>query len=486
VRPILSVLNVLGALLALFSGYYVLPLATALVYDEQESLRVFAQCAGITLATGGALMLVTWRFRRELKPRDGYLLVSLSWLAITAAAALPMMLGTPQLSFTDAFFESMSGLSTTGSTVITGLDKLPHTVNLWRCSLHWLGGMGIIVLAVAVLPLLGVGGMQMYRAETPGPVKDAKLTPRITETAKALWLVYAGITALCILALWVAGMSPFDAICHAFSVMGLGGFSTHDSSAAWFGSLAIELVLMAFMLVAALNFATHFMALRKGDLGAYRRDPEARWVFVWVGFSILLLTAEVMHAKLYGGFGETLRHVAFSTVAMATTTGLVTEDFSLWPVFASMWMLFLSCVVPCTGSTGGGIKMFRALIMIKQFFREMFVLVHPSAVAPLKIAGQVIANRVVYSVLAFIFVYFMTVVVLTFALLATNMDFTSALTATVASINNTGPGLGQVGPATNYGSLSDKQTWICTLAMFLGRIELFTFLILFSPSFWRK
>jgi len=486
VRPILSVLNVLGALLALFSTYYVLPLATALVYGEQESLRVFGLCAGMTLAAGGALVLATWRFRRELKPRDGYLLVSMSWLAVTAAAALPMMLGSPHLSFTDAFFESMSGLSTTGSTVITGVDRLPHTVNLWRCALHWLGGMGIIVLAVAVLPLLGVGGMQMYRAETPGPVKDAKLTPRITETAKALWLVYAGITAVCVMALWIAGMSPFDSICHAFTVMSLGGFSTHDASAAWFQSPAIEIVLMVFMLVASLNFATHFLALRKGDPGAYRRDPEARWVFVWIGVSIVLLTAEIVHARLYATVGESLRHVAFSTVAMATTTGLVTEDFSLWPVFASMWMLFLSCVVPCTGSTGGGIKMFRALIMIKQFFREMFLLVHPSAVAPLKIAGQVIANRVVYSVLAFIFVYFMTVVVLTFALLATNMAFTSALTATVASINNVGPGLGQVGPATNYASLNDKQTWICTLAMFLGRIELFTFLILFSPSFWRK
>jgi trk system potassium uptake protein len=486
VRPILSVLNVLGALLALFSAFYVLPLATALIYGETDSLKVFAQCALATLAVGGGLMLVTWRFRRELKPRDGYLLVSLSWLAVTAAAALPMMLGAPQLSFTDAFFESMSGLSTTGSTVITGLDKLPHTVNLWRCALHWLGGMGIIVLAVAILPLLGVGGMQMYRAETPGPVKDAKLTPRITETAKALWMVYAGITAVCALALWAAGMAPFEAICHAFTVMSLGGFSTHDASAGWFQSPAIEMVMILFMLLAALNFATHFLALRRGDLGAYRRDPEARWVFVWVGVSILLLTAEITNAGLYGSFWESLRHVAFATVSMATTTGLVSEDFSLWPAFASMWMLFLSCVVPCTGSTGGGIKLFRALIMIKQSFREMFVLVHPSAVAPLKIAGQVVSNRVVYSVLAFIFVYFMTVVILTFALLLTNMDFTSAITATVASINNAGPGLGQVGPATNYGSLNDKQTWICTLAMFLGRIELFTFLILFSPSFWRK
>jgi len=485
-RSILAVVNVLGALLALFSVYYLLPIGIAALYGESDSLRVFGISAGGTLALGALLFLTTLRFRTELKPRDGYLLVSLGWLAVTAAAALPMMYGAPWLSFTDAFFESMSGLSTTGSTVITGLDSLPHAVNMWRCALHWLGGMGIIVLAVAILPLLGVGGMQMYRAEAPGPVKDAKLTPRITETAKMLWLVYAGLTLVCFLALLLVGMSPFEAVCHAFTVMSLGGFSTHDTSVAWFSSVAVEVVMSLFMLVAAVNFSTHFVALRRRDFAAYKRDPEARWVLIWIGVSVLLLTAELVHAGLYPTFTEALRHATFTTVAMATTTGLVTEDFSLWPIFASMWLLFLSCVVPSTGSTGGGIKLFRALIMIKQFVREMFVLVHPSAVAPLKIAGQVVPNRVVFSVLAFIFVYFMTVLILTFALLSTNMDFISAMTAAVSSVNNAGPGLGQVGPGTNYSVLNDRQTWICTLAMFLGRIELFTFLILFSRTFWRK
>jgi trk system potassium uptake protein TrkH len=485
-RSILAIVNVLGALVAIFTAWFLLPVITALIYGETAEVLVFLQSAGITLAIGLALLLGTRRFRSELKPRDGYLLVTLSWISITVLATVPLMLGTPHLSFTDGFFESMSGLSTTGSTVITGLDALPHSMNLWRCSLHWLGGMGIIVLAVAVLPLLGVGGMQMYRAETPGPVKDAKLTPRITETAKALWMVYAGMTVACVLALWAAGMPLFDAVCHAFSVMSLGGFSTHDTSIGFFNSPLIEFVLILFMLAAAMNFATHFTAFRRADPGAYRRDPEARWVLVWLGFSVLLLSI-VIHAEgLFPTAGEAVRHVAFSTVTMATTTGFVTADFSLWPVFASMWMLFLSCVIPSTGSTGGGIKMFRALIMIKQFYREMFVLVHPAAVAPLKIAGSVVSNRVVNSVLAFVFVYFMTVVVLVFALLATGMDFISAFTGTIASINNAGPGLGQVGPATNYGSLSDLQTWIFTLAMFLGRIELFTFLVLFTPSFWRK
>jgi trk system potassium uptake protein TrkH len=485
-RSLLAIVNVLGLLLALFASYYLLPIATALIYGEMEAFTVFLQCGGGTLALAAALLLATRSHRTELKPRDGYLLVSLSWMAVTVIAAVPMMLAEPRLSFTDAFFESMSGLSTTGSTVITGLDTLPHAINMWRCALHWLGGMGIIVLAVAVLPLLGVGGMQIYRAESPGPVKDAKLTPRITETAKALWLVYAGMSVVCILALWATGMPLFDAICHGFSVMSLGGFSTHDASVGFFHSPLIEFVMILFMLLAAVNFSTHFIALRKGDPGAYRRDPEARWVLVWMAASVAAITLVVWLAGLYPDPGTTLRHVAFSVVALATTSGFVTEDYSLWPIFASMWMLFMSCVIPSTGSTGGGIKLFRALIMIKQAFREMFVLVHPAAVAPLKIAGVVIPNRVIYSVLAFVFVYFMTVVLLTFAQLATGMDFITAFTATIASVNNAGPGLGQVGPATTYGALSDVQTWICALAMFLGRIEIFTFLILFTRSFWRK
>ncbi len=485
-RSLLAIVNVLGTLLFMFAAYYLLPITTAAVYGEMDELWAFLQCAGATVAVGAGLLLVTRRHRAELKPRDGYLLVSLSWIMVAADAAVPLMIGAPNLSFTDAFFESMSGLSTTGSTVVAGLDQLPHAVNMWRCALHWLGGMGIIVLAVAVLPLLGVGGMQMYRAEAPGPVKDAKLTPRITETAKALWMAYAGISVACVLALWGAGMSLFDAICHGFSVMSLGGFSTHDASIGWFNSPVIEFVMIVFMLLASINFSTHFMALRRGEFSAYKRDPEARWVFVWLGASIAAVTLALWLPGIYPDLITTLRHAAFNVTALATTSGFMTQDYAQWPIFAPMWMLFLSCVIANTGSTGGGIKLFRALIMIKQAFREMFVLVHPAAVAPLKIAGQVIPNRVIYSVLAFVFVYFMSVLLLTFTLLASGMDFISAFTATIASINNAGPGLGSVGPATNYGSLSDFQTWVCVLAMLLGRIEIFTFLILFTRSFWRK
>jgi trk system potassium uptake protein TrkH len=485
-RSILAVINVLGSLLMFFGALYLLPFATGLLYGEHGTSLTFLGAGLGTVLAGLLMRLLTQRFREELKPRDGYLLVTLGWLLVTAAAALPMMREIPGLSFTDAYFEAMSGLTTTGATTLSGIDNLPHAVNLWRHALHWFGGMGIIVLGVAILPLLGVGGMQVHRGDAPGAVKDAKLTPRITQTARALWLVYCGITLLCVLALLAVGMSGFDAICHAFSVMALGGFSTHDTNIAWFHSGRIELVLGVFMILAAVNFSTHFVAVRKGDLSAYRRDPEARWMVTWIGVSLVALSGYIYASGVYPTIGESLRNVSFNLVSMATTSGFVSTDFSTWPLFVPMWMLFLGCLIPSTGSTGGGIKIFRALVLIKQSFREMFILVHPQAVAPLKIAGNVIPNRAVYSVLAFIFMYFMTIVVLTFALLLSNLDFITAFTAVLSCMNNAGPGLGLVAPMHNYAVLTNFQIWVCTTAMFLGRIELFTVLVLFTPTFWRK
>lgn len=484
-RSLFAVLHVLGSLMGLFALYFLLPIATALVYRE-AAVTAFLLAGGVTLAVGFGLRLLTRRYKSELKPRDGYLLVTLSWLGVAAAATTPLLLLLPGLSFTDAYFETMSGLTTTGSTVLAGLDQLPHAVNLWRHALHWLGGMGIIVLAVAILPLLGVGGMQMYRAETPGPVKDAKLTARISETAKLLWLVYTGITAACVVALSFAGMGLFDAVCHAFSVMSLGGFSTHDANVGYFRSARIELVLILFMMLASINFATHFVAVRRGSLAAYGRDPEARWTWLTMLAGMLVVALVIWRGGNYPGFAESLRHGAFAVASMASTTGFVSEDFGRWPIFAPILMLFLSSVCCCTGSTGGGIKMFRALVLVKQSFREMFLLVHPQAVAPLKVDNAIVPNRVAWSVLAFIFLYFISILLLIFALLASGLDFVSASTAVIASINNAGPGLGVVGPANNYAALSDFQTWVCTVAMFLGRIEIFTLLVLFTPAFWRK
>ena len=448
-RSLLAIVNVLGALLALFACYYLLPIVTALdLRRDGRAVGVPALRRQPRSAAGALLLLATRRYRAELKPRDGYLLVSLSWIAVAADAAVPLMLAAPRLSFTDAFFESMSGLSTTGSTVITGLDQLPHAVNLWRCALHWLGGMGIIVLAVAVLPLLGVGGMQMYRAEAPGPVKDAKLTPRITETAKALWFSYAGITV----AVHPGAVGRrHDAVrCHLPRLLGdVARRLLHARRQHRLVQFAADRVRDDRCSCCWRRSTSARISWRcaRVTFSAYRRDPEARWVFVWLGASLAAVTlVRVAGRHRTRTLLTTFRHTAFNVVALATTSGFVTEDYALWPIFAPMWMLFLTCVIPSTGSTGGGIKMFRALIMIKQAFREMFVLVHPAAVAPLKIAGQVVPNRVIYSVLAFVFVYFMTVLLLTFTLLATGMDFISAFTAIIASVNNAGPGLGSGGP----------------------------------------
>jgi trk system potassium uptake protein TrkH len=484
-RSLFGVVHLLGSVLAMFSVLFALPIVTALYFGESAVLPFLAGAAA-SLGAGLLIRAATLRFRTDLKPRDAYLLVTLTWLVLAGVATVPLMMLLPGLSFTHAFFESMSGLSTTGSTVLSGLDALPHALNMWRASLSWLGGMGIIVMAVAILPLLGIGGMEMYRSETPGAVKDAKLTPRIAQTAQLLWFVYAGLTAACAVALRAAGMHWFDAICHAFAALSLGGFSTHDSSVAYFHSPLIEAVLMVFMLIAAMNFATHFVALRKGEPATYRRDPEAKWPLVWIGLSCIVVSIHVWMNNVYPDFATSLRFVSFNLVSIATSCGLVNADYGHWPVFAPMWMLFLSCVCASSGSTGGGIKVFRVLVLVKQSLREMFALVHPQAVAPLKIAGQLVSNRVVFSVLAFIFLYFITSVVLTFALLISGLDFTSAVSAIVASINNAGPGLNVVGPGTTYGTLSDFQLWMCTAAMFLGRVEVFTVLVLFTPTFWRK
>jgi len=482
---VFAVLHVLGVMLAFFAITFVLPIGCSLVTGD-GMLVDFVAGAALNLLVGLALTLAFRRYRRELKPRDGFLLVTLAWTMMSAAAAVPLLMALPDLSFTDAFFESMSGLTTTGSTVLTGLDDLPPSINLWRHALHWYGGLGIIVLAGAVLPRLGVGGMQLYKAESPGPGKDEKLTPRITQTAKALWLVYTAATAVGILALHLAGMNWLDAICHAFSAIGLGGFSTHDAGIGFYDSPAIELVLIVLMLFACVNFARHFMVVQKRSLAPYRRDTEAKAMALVLGGSIVGVTALLWLSHTYASLATALRHAAFTVVSIGTTTGFVTENYEMWPVFAPVWLLFLSCFVCSTGSTGGGIKMFRALLLERHAVREMKQLLHPRAILPIRIGGVVIPDRIVYSVLAFIFLYFATIVALTFALLLSGVDLVSAFAGVVASINNLGPGLEQSGPVTQYQSFTDPQTWIFSIAMLLGRLEIFSVLVLFTPAFWRN
>ena len=482
---LLPVANVLGRLLSIFSLAYLMPIAAAIFYNDGTTAE-FVAAMVISLGSGLMLYGVTRSHYRELKPRDGFLLVSTVWALMAAIATIPLLLVYDTMSFTDAFFEAMSGLTTTGATVMTKLDDAPPAINLWRHELNWLGGMGIIVLAVAVLPMLGVGGMQLYKAETPGPMKDAKLTARIADTAKALWLVYVGMTIGCAALLHQAGLSWLDAVCHAFSAMSLGGFSTRDASVGAFDDPMVEFILIVFMVIAAMNFATHFVAVRSRDLRTYWRDLEVRGVIGLVTVSCFGVALYVWMEGAFEDYPTALRHVSFNLVSIGLSSGFVSQDYEKWPVFAPLWMMFLANITCSSGSTGGGIKMIRTLILAKQANRELSRLVHPAVVNPVKVGGGAIPNNVVIAVLGFIFLYFMSVVMLTFVLILSGLDFISALGAVVGSITNAGPGLGVVGPSTNYAVLTDFQTWVCTFTMLLGRLEVLSLAVVFTPQFWRK
>lgn len=482
---IVPLVHIFGIVLMGFSGLMATSLAVSF-FTSDGALTAFFIGTLATFTLGFVMFASTLRMKKEVRTRAGFLLVAMTWSLLPAFGAMPLMLHLPELSFTNAYFEAMSGLTTTGATVLTGLDNMPVSINLWRHELNWIAGMGIIVFAVAILPILGVGGMQLYKAETPGATKESSLPPRIAQTAKALWVVYAGLTLACILALKLAGMNWLDAVCHAFSAMSLGGFSSHDASVAYFDSLSIEIVLTVFQLAAGINFATHFVAMRKLTPRPYVRDPEAKSFLLLVLTSCVVAAAVLWWQGTYADFFTALRHASFNLVTIATDCGFSSQDFNQWPIFVPLWMLFLSCVSTSSGSTGGGIRMIRTIVLVKQAQREFHLLIHPHAITPLKIGETVVSDRVVMSVLGFIFLYFMSVVTLTFALMLNGLDFISAFTAIIACINNAGPGLNQVGPASNYANLTDYETWICSFTMLLGRVQIFSILILFVPEFWRK
>lgn len=484
-RHYFPVFTVLGGVLMLFALTMLVPLGFAWRLGDGAQ-AVYDEALLITLAAGVFLFLACRGEKRELQARDGFLLVTLVWTVLPAFGALPLLLYLPGLSFTDAYFEAMSGLTTTGATVLTGLDALPTSLNVWRCFMVLIGGMGILVLAVAILPLLGVGGSQIFKAETPGPMKDEKLTPRIAETARGLWAVYFGVATSCMLAFRWAGMGWADAFMHMCSVMGLGGFAAYDASFGAFNSPLIEAVAVFFMLMAGVNFALYFLAWRKRSLRVIFRDLEARFFWALMGGSVLLVALFLLAHGVYPDFLTALRHAAFSVVSVATTTGLATVDYATWPLFAPVLMLFLCGFATCAGSTGGGIKLVRSLLLLKQAQREFTRIVHPRAVVPVTLGGSVVPAEVLASVQAFMLIYGAVMTAATMALLASGLDVVTAFTAVVACLNNTGPGLGQVGPSGNYQGLSDFQTWVCSLTMLLGRLELFSVLVLFTPGFWRK
>ena len=483
----LAVIALVGRLVVLFSLLMAVPLAFALLGEPaaRAAAPAFGIALGVTLAIGALASWLTRRFRGELQPRDGFVLVTLTWTILPAFAALPLLLAVPGLSVTDAYFEAMSGFTATGATVLSGLDALPLPVNVWRCFLMLIGGLGIIVLAVAILPLLGVGGAQLFKTEMAGPMKDARLTPRIAETARGLWVVYFCFSALCLFAYHWAGMSWVDAFMHMCSTMGLGGFSSHDASFGYWNSPRIEAVAVTFMMLAGISVAVYFTAWRQRSLRVLWANVEARAFWLSIVATVAVISLYLWRHGSYGSYADALRYTVFHVVSIATTTGYVSQDYTQWPVFVPLLMLLLGCFATCAGSTGGGIKIVRLLVLIKQAQRELVRIVHPSAVNPVVMAGQIVSPRVLQSVVAYMMMYGATLMVLTFLMLSSGLDVVTAFTAVVACVNNIGPGLGHVGPALNYGSLSDFQTWVCTVGMLLGRLELLTPLVLLTPQFWR-
>jgi len=479
-----GVLFALSPILILFGLVMLVPMGVAFWYQD-AAIHAYDRSVAVTLLAGALTWIITRAHKRELKTHDGFIIVVLTWTVLPAFATLPLLYHL-DISFTDAYFETMSALTTTGATTLSGLDQLPPSINLWRHLLQWLGGMGIIVLAVAILPLLGIGGRSMFKAEIPGPMKEKNLTPRVGQTAKAFWLIYAGLTGVCMIALRWAGMDWFDAICHAFSGMALGGFSTHDASIGYFDSVQVEVVLTTFQIIGAGNFATYFIMLHGRSLKSFFADREIMTMLAVLFASMLGVTLYLWSNGTYPDFLTALRFVSFNLVTVGVASGFSSTDFGQWPLFAPLWMLFLSSILACSGSVGGGIKMMRTMVLAKQAAREMTRLLHPGALLPLKIGGYVVENRVAFAVLGFIFLYFMTAAMLTFILILTGLDFLTAFSAIIACINNAGPGLGEVGPGSNYAGLTDFQSWVCMFAMLAGRLEVFTLLIVLTPGFWRK
>lgn len=477
------IFRILGILLMVFSIALIPPIFISIIYQD-SALGAFISALGITFATGAFFWYPVRKRHQELRTRDGFVVTVLFWLVLALSGSLPLMLAdNPGLSFTDAFFESMSGWTTTGATVITGLDDLPQSILFYRQFLQWLGGMGIIVLAVAILPMLGIGGMQLYRAETPGPMKDNKLTPRITETAKTLWYIYLALTVACGLGYWIAGMNLFDAVCHAFSTIAIGGFSTHDASMGYFDSGLIESVAMFFMVISAFNFALHFYAWRYRSIKHYLADAEVKALLIVLGVVACITVFTLINTHSYEA-DEAVRFGLFELVSIATTTGFATADFSLWPVFLPFLLFFLAFMGGCAGSTGGGLKVIRVLLIYKQGSRELKRLIHPNAVIPIRLGGRPVEDRIVEAVWGFFSVYLMLYLVMTILLLATGLDFVSAFSAVGACLNNLGPGLGAV--AAQYGEITDFAKWVLSFAMLLGRLEIFTLLVLLTPTFWRQ
>lgn len=481
---LLAIFRILGLLLLLFSTTMLTPLVVDLIYKESDT-RPFLIGFAVTFLLG---LLMWWplrNYRKEMRLRDGFLVVVLFWFVLGLAGAIPLYLTlTPYYNLSDAVFESVSGITTTGATVLTGLDDLPHALLFYRQQLQWLGGMGIIVLSVAILPMLGIGGMSLYRAETPGPMKDSRLTPRLTETAKALWYIYLGLTIACALGYWISGMDLFDAIAHSFATVSIGGFSTHDASIGYFQSPLIELVAVVFMILSGVNFSLHFVAWRSFSLRAYWQDSEFKTYLLILAILSVITVVYLYWSDTYIFAENALHHGLFQAISIGTTTGFTTAEYHVWPSFIPVLLLFASFIGGCAGSTGGGMKVVRFLLLLKQGRREIVRLVHPTAVIPIRLGEKVVTPQVIESVWGFFAAYVAVFSLMLLALMMTGLDQVSAFSAVSASLNNLGPGLGQVG--ANYSSITDPAKWVLSVGMITGRLELFSLLVVLNPAFWRR
>jgi trk system potassium uptake protein TrkH len=475
--------HILGLMLLIFSLTMLPPAAVSLAYQDGH-FQPFLDAFLIVALLGALLWFPVRRARRDLRLRDGFLVVTLFWFTLGLAGATPFLVtDVPDMSFTDAVFEAVSGFTTTGSTVLVGLEGLPKSILYYRQQIQWFGGMGIIVLAVALLPILGIGGMSLYKAETPGPVKDDKLTPRIAQTAKALWAGYLLLTAVCAACYYLAGMGAFDAFAHAFTTLSTGGFSTYDDGLSHFGSAAVEYVAILFMLAGGTNFALHFLALRGRSMRGYLKDAEFRAYIGILAVLILVVSSSLYLTGRYGSIADAFRHGAFQVVSLQTSTGYVTAEFAAWPGALPALLMLATFIGGCAGSTGGGIKVMRWLLVFKQALVELRRLIHPRGEILVRLAKRPVPDRVINAVTAFFAIYLMLFGGLTLLLMALGLDQVSAWSAVATSLNNTGPALSSV--ASNFTGVPDSVKWTCALAMIIGRLELFTLIVLFTPDFWR-
>ncbi|MDA3920634.1 MAG: TrkH family potassium uptake protein [Salinisphaera sp.] len=476
--------RIVGVLLVFFSLTMLIPASIALLYRD-GGLRAFTESFAIVFAVGVLLWFPVRYVQRDLKIRDGFLVVSLFWTVIGLFGALPLVLvSRPQLTFTNAAFEAVSGLTTTGATVIVGLDTLPHAILFWREWLHWIGGMGIIVLAVAILPMLGAGGMQLVRAETPGPIKDDKLAPRIKKTAAALWWTYTAITAACAATYWLLGMSVFDAMTHAFGTLATGGFSNYDASLAHFNSNAILIAATVFMFLSGASFSLHYLCWRAGSPVPYLRNVELRVYTVIILVASALIAAMLYVHGTYDSLKDAIIQSTFQVVSLMTDTGFGSANFSQWPSFIPILLMLLACLGGCAGSTSGGIKIIRLVLLIKQTYRELMGIIHPNAAFAVKLENRVFSDSVIRGIWAFFFLYVAGYAVMVLMLMALGLDGLTAFSAVAACINNMGPALGAA--AANFAPLSVPEKWLLIIAMIGGRLEIFTLLVIFTPEFWRR